>query len=156
MATISKRLRRIIENGDFLQGAGCEKSADVATPYVDEISAQFRFERRIKVVADAGNGTAGPLMHRIFQKLNCEATELFFDMDGHFPNHHPDPTVPKNLAHLIAAVESRGADLGIAFDGDSDRIGAVDDQGNGHLRRSIDDHLRARDSEPQTGRHLYR
>jgi len=124
-----QELRRIIETGDFLQGTGCEKSADVATPYVDEISAQFRFERRTKVVADAGNGTAGPLMHRIFQKLNCEATELFFDMDGHFPNHHPDPTVPKNLAHLIAAVESRGADLGIAFDGDSDRIGAVDDQG---------------------------
>jgi phosphomannomutase / phosphoglucomutase len=124
-----QELRRMIENRDFLQGAGCEKSADVATPYVDEISAQFRFERRVKVVADAGNGTAGPLMHRIFQKLNCEATELFFDMDGHFPNHHPDPTVPQNLAQLIRTVKSRGADLGIAFDGDSDRIGAVDDQG---------------------------
>ena len=124
-----QELRRMIENGDFLQGTGGEKSADVATPYVDEISAQFRFERRVKVVADAGNGTAGPLMRRIFQKLNCEATELFFDMDGHFPNHHPDPTVPKNLAQLIATVKSRHADLGIAFDGDADRIGAVDDQG---------------------------
>jgi phosphomannomutase/phosphoglucomutase len=124
-----QELRRMIEKGDFLQGAGCEKSADVATAYADEISAQFRFERRVKVVADAGNGTAGPLMHRIFQKLNCEATELFFDMDGHFPNHHPDPTVPQNLAQLIATVKSRRADLGIAFDGDADRIGAVDDQG---------------------------
>ena len=124
-----QELRRMIEKRDFLAGAGSEKSVDVVTPYVDEISAQFQFGRRVKVVADAGNGTAGPVMHRIFQKLNCEATELFFDMDGHFPNHHPDPTVPKNLAQLIATVKSKGADLGIAFDGDGDRIGAVDDQG---------------------------
>jgi phosphomannomutase/phosphoglucomutase len=124
-----QELRRMIEKRDFLEGAGSEKSVDVVTPYVDEISAPFRFERRVKVVADAGNGTAGPVMHRIFQKLNCEATELFFNMDGHFPNHHPDPTVPKNLSQLIAAVESAGADLGIAFDGDADRIGAVDDRG---------------------------
>jgi len=124
-----QELRRMIEKRDFLAGAGSEISVDVVTPYVHEISAQFQFGRRIKVVADAGNGTAGPVMHRIFQKLNCEATELFFDMDGHFPNHHPDPTVPKNLVQLIAAVKSKGADLGIAFDGDGDRIGAVDDQG---------------------------
>jgi phosphomannomutase/phosphoglucomutase len=124
-----QEVRRMMERRDFTQGAGSEKSADIATPYVDEISAQFHFERRVKVVADAGNGTAGPVMHRIFQKLHCEATELFFDMDGRFPNHHPDPTVPKNLAHLVAAVESSHADLGIAFDGDSDRIGAVDEQG---------------------------
>ena len=125
-----QELRRMIERRDFLEGAGSERSVDVATAYVDEISSQFRFKRRIKVVADAGNGTAGPVMHRIFQKLNCEATELFFDMDGHFPHHHPDPTVPQNLAHLIAAVKSTGAELGIAFDGDSDRIGAVDDRGS--------------------------
>ena len=125
-----QELRRMIERRDFLEGAGSERSVDVATAYVDEISSQFRFKRRVKVVADAGNGTAGPVMHRIFQKLNCEATELFFDMDGHFPHHHPDPTVPQNLAHLIAAVKSTGAELGIAFDGDSDRIGAVDDRGS--------------------------
>ena len=87
------------------------------------------FARRIKVVADAGNGTAGPVIHRIFEKLNLDATELFFDMDGHFPNHHPDPTVPSNLAQLIAKVRETGAELGLAFDGDSDRIGAVDEQG---------------------------
>ena len=124
-----QELRRMMEKRDFLEGAGSKKSADVATPYVDEISSQFRFERRVKVVADAGNGTAGPVMHRIFQKLHCEFTELFFDMDGRFPNHHPDPTVPKNLAQLIATVESKRADMGIAFDGDADRIGAVDDKG---------------------------
>ena len=124
-----QELRRMIEQRDFAAGAGSEESADIVTPYVDEISAQFQFARRVKVVADAGNGTAGPVMRRIFQKVNCDATELFFDMDGRFPNHHPDPTVPKNLAPLIAAVQSKRADLGIAFDGDADRIGAVDDHG---------------------------
>jgi phosphomannomutase/phosphoglucomutase len=124
-----QELRRMIERRDFAAGTGSEKSADIVTPYVDEVSAQFQFARRIKVVADGGNGTAGPVMHRIFQKLGCDATELFFDMDGHFPNHHPDPTVPRNLAALIAGVQSKDADLGIAFDGDADRIGAVDDRG---------------------------
>jgi len=102
---------------------------DIASPYVDEISAPFQFKRRVKVVADAGNGTAGPVMRRILQRLNCEATELFFDMDGRFPNHHPDPTVPKNLSRLVETVVAKRADLGIAFDGDADRIGAVDDRG---------------------------
>ena len=125
-----QELRRMIERSDLAQGRGCEKAADIATPYVDEISAQFHFARRVKVVADGGNGTAGPVMHRLLEKLNCEATELFFEMDGRFPNHHPDPTVPKNLDPLVAAVRSGGAELGMAFDGDGDRIGAVDDRGN--------------------------
>jgi phosphomannomutase/phosphoglucomutase len=102
---------------------------DVSQPYIDEIAPQFRFERRIKVVADAGNGTAGPVARRLLAPLNCDVTELFFEMDGRFPNHHPDPTVPANLKHLQDAVKARGADLGIAFDGDSDRIGAVDEHG---------------------------
>jgi phosphomannomutase/phosphoglucomutase len=124
-----QELRRMMERKDFASGSGCEKSIDIITPYVDEISAQFKFDRRIKVVADAGNGTAGPAMHRIFQRLNVDVSEMFFDMDGRFPNHHPDPTVPKNLNQLVAKVRESRADLGIAFDGDADRIGAVDDQG---------------------------
>jgi len=120
----------IIQSEAFETGAGQLSSTDAVTPYVYEIAAQFKLDRRIKVVADAGNGTAGPVIHRIFEKLNVDATELFFEMDGHFPNHHPDPTVPDNLADLIAKVRETGADLGIAFDGDSDRIGAVDEQGN--------------------------
>lgn len=124
-----QELRHMIERRDFNEGSGSETSADMSTPYVDEISAQFHFKRRVKVVADAGNGTAGPVMHRIFDRLNCDATELYFETDGRFPNHHPDPTVPKNLAALIAEVELKHADLGIAFDGDADRIGAVDDKG---------------------------
>ncbi len=91
--------------------------------------AQFHFPRRIRVVVDAGNGTGGPVMHRILERLNADATEMFFEMDGRFPNHHPDPTVPKNLEALIAKVLETGADLGIAFDGDTDRIGAIDDHG---------------------------
>jgi phosphomannomutase/phosphoglucomutase len=123
-------VRRIIERKDFEMGAGKLSTTDAVTPYVDEIAGQFRLDRRIKVVADAGNGTAGPVFHRILQKIDVDATELFFEMDGHFPNHHPDPTVPANLAHLIEKVRANGADLGIAFDGDSDRIGAVDEKGN--------------------------
>ncbi|MGA2149417.1 MAG: phosphomannomutase/phosphoglucomutase [Bryobacteraceae bacterium] len=124
-----QELRRMIEAADFLTGAGSEVAADVVTPYVDEVASQFQFSRRIRVVFDAGNGTGGPVMHRILERLNVDATEMFFEMDGHFPNHHPDPTVPANLDALIAKVRETGADLGIAFDGDADRIGAVDDRG---------------------------
>ena len=124
-----QEVRRLIAAGDFELGSGAEDSFDAVTPYVDEVASQFHFERRIRIVADAGNGTAGPVFHRIIEKLNVDADELFFDMDGHFPNHHPDPTMPANLAHLIAAVKSGGAAMGIAFDGDSDRIGAIDENG---------------------------
>src|SRR5579864_4364773 len=123
-------LRLLIERQDFERGSGQLKSADVVTPYVDEIAGQFHFDRRIKLVADAGNGTAGPVIHRIFEKLNVDAAELFFEMDGKFPNHHPDPTVPANLFSLIEKVRETGAEMGIAFDGDADRIGAVDEKGN--------------------------
>ena len=121
---------RIMETRDFETGRGKCSEFDAATPYIDEVAKQFKFDRRIKVVADAGNGTAGPVMHRLFERLNCEATELFFEMDGHFPNHHPDPTVPANLGDLRDRVRESRADLGIAFDGDADRIGAVDENGD--------------------------
>jgi phosphomannomutase/phosphoglucomutase len=125
-----QELRRIIESQDFASGAGSVKNADAVTPYVEEVSSQFHYGRRIRVVVDAGNGTGGPVMHRLIEKLNVDAVEMFFEMDGRFPNHHPDPTVPANLSALIAKVRETGADLGIAFDGDTDRIGAVDEQGN--------------------------
>lgn len=125
-----QELRRIIEQQDYETGQGTLREGDAVTPYVDELAAQFRFDRRIKVVADAGNGTAGPVLHRLFSKLNVDAVELFFDMDGHFPNHHPDPTIPANLETLIKTVRETGAELGVAFDGDADRIGAVDEKGN--------------------------
>jgi phosphomannomutase/phosphoglucomutase len=124
-----QEIRRMIETGDLEAGEGTETTADVVTPYVAEVSAQFHFPRRIRVVFDAGNGTGGPAMHRILENLNADATEMFFEMDGRFPNHHPDPTVTENLQALIEKVRESKADLGIAFDGDADRIGAVDDRG---------------------------
>jgi phosphomannomutase/phosphoglucomutase len=123
-------LRKMIETGDLLEGEGSVIEYDAVTPYVDEIGASFQFKRRVKVVLDAGNGTAGPVLSRLFAKLNCDVTELFFEMDGTFPNHHPDPTLPENLEILMRTVKEQGADLGMAFDGDADRIGTVDELGN--------------------------
>ena len=124
-----QELLRMIKAGDLASGPGTEQAADLVTPYVEEVASQFRYPRRIRVVVDAGNGTGGPVMHRILERLDVDATEMFFEMDGRFPNHHPDPTVPSNLEALVARVRETGADLGIAFDGDTDRIGAVDDEG---------------------------
>jgi len=124
-----QEVRRIIEARDFLHGHGSHDDMDVIPAYLDQVAPQFEFKRRVKVVLDAGNGTAGPVVHRLFERLNCDVTELFFPMDGHFPNHHPDPTVPANLKHLQDAVRAQKAELGIAFDGDSDRIGAIDENG---------------------------
>jgi phosphomannomutase / phosphoglucomutase len=120
---------RLIEAGDLAESCGSVREADVVTPYVAEVASQFHFARRVRVVVDAGNGTGGPVMHRILERLNTEATEMFFEMDGRFPNHHPDPTVPANLQPLIVKVLETRADVGIAFDGDTDRIGAVDETG---------------------------
>jgi phosphomannomutase / phosphoglucomutase len=124
-----QELRRMIDAGDLMTGEGSESESDCVTPYVDEVAAIFNFPHRIRVVFDAGNGTGGPVMHRLIERLNIDATEMFFEMDGNFPNHHPDPTVETNLQALIDKVRETKADLGIAFDGDTDRIGAVDEHG---------------------------
>jgi phosphomannomutase / phosphoglucomutase len=121
---------KLILGSDFESGEGSVKPVDAVTPYVDEIALQFHFERKIKVVLDAGNGTAGPVVHRTLEKLNVDSLELFFETDGRFPNHHPDPTVLSNLEDLKDAVRKHKAELGIAFDGDSDRLGAIDEHGN--------------------------
>ena len=124
-----QEVRRAIETGDLARGEGSATSADVTTAYVAEVCSQFHLPRRIRVSVDAGNGVGGPVMHRILEKLNVDATEMFFEMDGRFPNHHPDPTVIANLQPLIAEVRRTRSDFGIAFDGDADRIGVVDDRG---------------------------
>jgi phosphomannomutase/phosphoglucomutase len=124
-----QEIRGLIEAHNFEIGKGSRRTYDIETPYVDEIAAQFQYSRRVKVAIDAGNGTAGPTMHRLLSKLNVEPIEMFYEMDGTFPNHHPDPTLPENLEHLVQVVKETGAELGMAFDGDSDRLGAVDERG---------------------------
>ena len=122
-------VKKLIQLNDFETGQGSVQAVDAVTPYVDEVTSQFHFSRKVKVVFDAGNGTAGPVLDRMLAKLNVDATKLYFKMDGGFPNHHPDPTVLENLADLKKAVEKEKSELGIAFDGDTDRIGAVDEHG---------------------------
>jgi phosphomannomutase / phosphoglucomutase len=124
-----QQVYKLIGKADFEVGDGSVETVDAVTPYVDTVSAQFKFSRKVKVVLDAGNGTAGPVVHRLLEKLNVEPVEMYFEMDGRFPNHHPDPTVLSNLKDLKTEVKKQKAELGIAFDGDSDRIGAVDENG---------------------------
>jgi phosphomannomutase/phosphoglucomutase len=124
-------LRRIIESGEF-RGAprGKEEHYAIIPPYQEELIAQFgTLPRKLKVVVDSGNGAAGPVAPRIISALGCDSHDIFSEPDGRFPNHHPDPTVEENMEILIDTVKKDGADLGIAFDGDADRVGLVDHQG---------------------------
>ncbi|GMR05240.1 MAG: phosphomannomutase/phosphoglucomutase [Thermodesulfobacteriota bacterium] len=111
---------------------GTVETEDVVPGYIDYVAANIempRLERPLKVVLDSGNGTAGPVAVPLVRKLGCDVVELFSEPDGAFPNHHPDPTVAKNLQHLIDAVLENEADFGVAYDGDADRIGVVDEKG---------------------------
>jgi len=125
-------LRELIARGAF--GAarpGKVESIDVATPYVDRMKQAFSFRAPLAFVVDAGNGSGGPLGLAALRAVGLAPDPLYCDMDGTFPNHHPDPTVPKNLDALIRRVKETGARIGIAYDGDADRLGAVD--GNGEI-----------------------
>lgn len=124
-------LRRIIESGKFRDAArGKEEHYPIIGPYQEELIAQFgTLPRKLKVVVDSGNGAAGPVAPRIISAMGCDMRELFSEPDGRFPNHHPDPTVEENMEILIETVKKDGADLGIAFDGDADRVGLCDKDG---------------------------
>ena len=111
------------------QANGKVETVDVAAEYIDRVLIDYDGTRPLSVVWDNGNGAAGDVLVKLVARLPGTHTILFREIDGHFPNHHPDPTVPANLAALIAEVRARGADLGIALDGDADRIGLVDDHG---------------------------
>lgn len=124
-----QEIAQIVRSGSLSQGEGKLSQVDVSDAYVDLVASQFDFPRRVRVVIDAGNGAAGPTMHKLLSRLKVEPIELYFEMDGRFPNHHPDPTVEKNLDDLKLAVKQHQADLGIAFDGDGDRLGAVTETG---------------------------
>lgn len=122
-------LKDLIEAGDFPAGSGSVKTLQITETYLDWLEKNIHFERPVSVVLDAGNGTGGVLAAPVMEKLGCDVTCLYCDMDGHFPNHHPDPTVPENMAALIDRVAATGAELGIGYDGDADRIGVVDEKG---------------------------
>jgi len=119
-----------IQRGQFTSGSGGYSEADVVGPYLAEVTANIKLgPRRFKVVVDAGNGAGGPAGLKALQMLGLDVTGLYCEMDGSFPNHHPDPSVPANLKDLQDAVAKTGAELGIAYDGDADRLGAVDARG---------------------------
>lgn len=126
-----QEVRRIIEEQDYLAGAGRAEDRAVLETYVREVAAKFQIARPIKVVVDCGNGTGSIVATDLLRALgsNVEVIPIFCESDGTFPNHHPDPVVDANLADIIARVKETGADLGVAFDGDADRIGAIDDRG---------------------------
>lgn len=122
-------IRKIIENGDYETGEGSEVEHDLKKTYMKMILNKIHIERPLKVVMDCGNAAGGILAPDIFKKLDIELTELYCDIDGTFPNHHPDPTVKENLADLINIMKTGQYDIGVAFDGDADRVGVVDETG---------------------------
>jgi phosphomannomutase/phosphoglucomutase len=145
-------LHQIILEQKFIAGSGSVSSQELIDRYVDDIVERIGpLSRKLRVVFDAGNGAGSLVAEKLYSRLGVEGTYIFCESDGTFPNHHPDPTVVENLADIIAEVASQNADLGIAFDGDADRIGVVD--GNGAIIWG--DHiliLYARDVLERTGK----
>ena len=123
-------LRSRIEKNNLFEGAGSYSGQDIAQAYIDRITSDIKLARPMKIAVDAGNGVAGAYAGKLFRALGCEVQELFCEVDGHFPNHHPDPSVPENLEDLIHALKIGEAELGLAFDGDGDRLGVVTKDGN--------------------------
>jgi len=122
-------LRHRIENGDLNEGDGHSRSAKVEEAYLDRIVGDVKLSRPMKIVIDCGNGVAGKLAPALFRRMGCEVVELFCKIDGTFPNHHPDPSKPENLRDLQQALRDTDAELGLAFDGDGDRLGVVTKDG---------------------------
>ncbi|MCZ2135142.1 MAG: phosphomannomutase/phosphoglucomutase [Burkholderiales bacterium] len=123
-------LRQRVECGDLRHGIGQEHSADVRAAYLDRIVGDVHLARPMKIAVDCGNGAAGELAPKLFRRLGCEVTPLFCDIDGRFPNHHPDPSKPENLEDLKRVVRETDVELGLAFDGDGDRLGVVTKRGD--------------------------
>ena len=124
-----QELRKIILDKKFSSGSGKKTAANVLDAYVQRITSDVKLARGMRIAVDCGNGVAGMLAPKLYRALGCEVEELYCEVDGRFPNHHPDPSVPKNLQELIQTVKSGKAELGIAFDGDGDRLGLVTKDG---------------------------
>lgn len=126
-----QKIRQMIQADDFVSGNGTVTvREDIIARYQAYVTSHVKLARSIRVVVDAGNATASLIAPQLLRAMGCEVTELYCTPDGRFPNHHPDPTVPENLVDLIRTVRSEKAELGLAFDGDSDRLGVVDNLGN--------------------------
>ncbi len=125
-----QELRKIAEEKRFAKGQGSVISQKIIPEYQEYLVRNIHLRRKIRLVVDSGNGTAGLVAPQIFRRLGCEVIELYSEVDGRFPHHHPDPTLPENLQDLIEKVKESGAEVGIGYDGDADRIGVVDHLGN--------------------------
>ena len=123
-------IKHRIKTGQLATGQGQIRQENIVPGYINEVTAQIKLKRPLKVVIDCGNGIAGHCAPELFRALGCEVTELYCDVDGHFPNHHPDPSQPDNLIDLIKTVKQTGADIGLGFDGDGDRVGAIAPNGD--------------------------
>ncbi len=123
-------LRIRIENNDLTHGAGSYSKHDIVNAYLERITGDIKLARPMKIIVDCGNGVAGAFAPALYRALGCEVIELFCDVDGSFPNHHPDPSVPENLQDVIQALKTTDAEIGLAFDGDGDRLGIVTKNGS--------------------------
>jgi phosphomannomutase/phosphoglucomutase len=124
-----QEVRRLVEKGDFASGAGRLEAADIRQPYLERITSDVKLARPLTVAIDCGNGSPGSVAPELYRRLGCKVIELYCDVDGNFPNHHPDPSKPENLEDLVEKVRSSDAELGLAFDGDGDRLGVVTKSG---------------------------
>ena len=123
-------IRRRLERNELVHGEGTLTSVDVHEAYLQRITGDVKLARKMRVAVDCGNGVAGAVAPELLRRLGCDLTELYCDVDGNFPNHHPDPSKPENLQELIAVVHKGGYDVGLAFDGDGDRLGVVSPDGS--------------------------
>ncbi len=124
-----QKIRKLIEDADYEVGEGSRSTAEILDAYTNAVRKRIHLERPLKVVADCGNGCASLVARDLLTGLGCEVISLFCEPDGDFPGHHPDPTVMEYITDLIAAVKEHGADIGIGYDGDADRVGVVDENG---------------------------
>ncbi len=122
-------LRKRIETGNVASGAGTLSTADISAAYLDRVVGDIKLARPMDLIVDAGNGIAGAFAPELYRRLGCTVKEMFCEVDGNFPNHHPDPSQPENLEDVIHALASGPGELGFAFDGDGDRLGVVTKSG---------------------------
>ena len=122
-------LRKRLETGELQSGAGKYRTEEVAKAYLDRVTGDVKLKRKMRIAVDCGNGVPGAFAPELYRRLGCDVQELFCEVDGTFPNHHPDPSQPENLKDLIAALKSGDAEIGLAFDGDGDRLGVVTREG---------------------------